>query len=246
MHSGDALNRVQVLVDREAVRPGDKPHLVGRLQRLCRAATASLPATGVGVSMMSAEGGQVMVVASNPRHEAVEELQFTMGEGPCLDAFTSRGPVLTPDLAVAARARWPGYAPEVLERGVHAVFAFPMQVGAARLGALDVYRDRTGPLPSRTLAQAMTFAEAAMVTLLDAGRELRADDALDADVLEGRLELYQAQGMVMIQLGITLPEAMARLRGYAYAHNRRVGEVARDIVARRLVIDADDGCHPDE
>jgi AmiR/NasT family two-component response regulator len=59
-----------------------------------------------------------------------------------------------------------------------------------------------------------------------------------ADVLQGgliaRAELYQAQGMLSLQLGVDLAEAMIRLRAHAYAHNRPLIDVARDIVERRL------------
>lgn len=246
--SSAALDRVWALVSRETVSSEDQPHLVGRLQRLCRAAATALPATGVGISVMS-RGSHVTFAASNADHARVEELQFILGEGPCLEAYDSRRPVLMPDLALAARTRWPGYAPAAQDHGVRAVFAFPLQVGAARLGALDVYQDRPGPLVTVAVQQALAFADVAMQTLLDAQRDTGTpdgsgepgEDAMPpAEVaLAGRLELYQAQGMVMVQLGVTLDEAMVRMRAYAYAHNRRIHDVAADIVARRLVLEGD-------
>ncbi len=211
------------------------------MQRLCRAASTALPATGVGVSVMSDQGDPATVAASDPHSATVEDLQFTLGEGPCIDAYNSGSPVMAPDLAVAARVRWPGYGPAAQEHGVQAAFAFPLQIGAARLGALDIYRDQPGSLSPETLVEALTFADAAMTGLLDAQQHSNEDDAAPAldDALDNRFELYQAQGMVAVQLGIGLRESMIRIRAFAYAQNRPLGHVADDIVARRLALETD-------
>ncbi|KGN32953.1 transcription antitermination regulator [Knoellia sinensis KCTC 19936] len=181
------------------------------------------------------------IAASNATSRALEELQFALGEGPCIDAYTSRRPVLVADLQAHGSARWPGYAPAAHDHGVRAVFAFPLQVGAARAGALDVYRDEPGPLSAESLNDAFTFADVAMDVLVDSqngdeGSKARAD--LD-DVLAYRVEVYQAQGMVMVDLGVSIDEAMARIRGYAYAENQSIGDVARDIISGKIRLDKD-------
>jgi hypothetical protein len=189
-----------------------------------------------------ADGGARGVAAvSEPAYEAIEELQFTLGEGPCLDAFVTRQPVLVPDLAREALHRWPGYAPAAHGQGMRAVFAFPLQIGAARLGVLDLFRLETGTLSAAQFREALTFAEMAVTTLLD-GQEGAppggAADGLD-DVMGQRAEVYQAQGMISVQLGIPLADALARLRAYAYSENRLLPDVAREVVARRLTFDSD-------
>jgi GAF domain/ANTAR domain len=240
--SESRYDEVWALVSAEATMPADKPEVFGWLQRLCRAAVRSLPATGVGLSLMSDDGAPTAVAASDPGSELIEDLQFTLGEGPCLAAYASGGPVLTADLTEAARTRWPVYAPAAREQGVHAVFAFPMQIGAACLGVLDVYRDRVGELSGPTLSRAMTFADVAMRSLLDA-QQLTGDADVPPgleDAMGSRLEVYQAQGMVAVQLKVSLREAMVRLRAYAYAHDRRLSDVAVDVVARRISLEADE------
>jgi ANTAR domain-containing protein/GAF domain-containing protein len=190
---------------------------------------------------MTADGVQPVAVASDPRTQALEEQQFSFGEGPCVDAFAGRRPVLEPDLGDQAGKRWPAYTPAARGQGVGAVFAFPLQVGAARLGVLNIYRDRPGTLSPGALGQALTFAEVALWVLLEGQDEARTDqpaDGLEAAV-DSRAELFQAQGMVMIQLGVSLAEAMARLRAHAYARDRRLGDIARDVVARRLQLEPD-------
>ena len=209
------------------------------MQRLCRAAARELDASGAGVSILSPQGDATVLAATGPDAEAVEQLQFTLGEGPCLDSVSLGRPVLTPDLSRAQRTRWPGYASAARDHGINAVFAFPLQLGASRLGALDVYRDQTGSLSSRDVNQGLAFAEAAMSTLLDAQAAADSEHPAFGRALDGQFELYQAQGMVQAQLGVSLQEAMARLRAHAYAQNRPLREVAADVVARRLVLEPD-------
>ena len=227
------LVAVRAMIENERPHADDDPGLVGWMQQLCRAAAHALPAIGVGVSLISEIGHQVTFATSGPTFEKIEELQFTMGEGPCIDAFASRTPVLTADLS-ACLERWPGYAPAVLDEGVRAVFAFPLQVGAARMGALDVFRETTGELPSSAFNLALAFAEVAMATLLDAQNRAGPIPSVPEQASESRFELYQAQGMVMIQLGVGLPEAMARLRAYAFTNDRVLSDVADDIIGGQL------------
>lgn len=235
----DQLARVRGLVSRESAADGDKPAVAGWLQRVCRAAVRDLPAMGVGISILSSGSDPIPVAASGDTSVLVEELQFVMGEGPCIDAYASRSPVLVPDLSATAATTWPGYAPAAHGHGVRAVFAFPLQVGAARLGAFDVYRDHVGGLSPQALSRALTFAEVAMQGLLDAGTQNQDTGDLFEEVDGNRLEVYQAQGMVMAQLGVGAEEALMRLRAYAYTHERRAVDVARDVIARKLRLESD-------
>jgi len=242
MTSGDHTDEVLTLVADEPAEVDDMPALVGRLQRLCRAAQRDLPASGVGVSMVSEAGGLLTAAASSPDSARVEELQFTMGEGPCLSAFASRRPVLVPDLSQAATTTWPGYGPAAHDHGVRAVFAFPLQIGAARIGALDVYRNEPGALSSWALSRALTYADVAMQTVLEEQEAVAGDgDPLWTDGDHTQFEVYQAQGMVMIQLGVDATEALSRIRAYAYANDLRLDQVAEDIIGRRLSLEPD---HP--
>ncbi len=182
-----------------------------------------------------------VAAASDPVSRALEELQFTVGEGPRADAHDARRPVLETDLGVGGMLRWPGYAPAAYQAGVRAVFAFPLQVGAARLGVLDVYRRQAGSLSAVSLAQALTFAEVAVQQILDAQAHAAAGQVADglAEALGYRHVVYQAQGMVMAHLGCSLVDAMARLRAHAYTTDRLLTDVARDVVAGRLRVEAD-------
>jgi len=237
----DQLARVVALIAQQPASPDAGDGVAGFLQRLCVAATRALAASGAGLSVMAEDGIRGMTTASDKATERIEDLQFVLGEGPCIDAFAARRPVLIPDLADGATRRWPGYAPAAYDGGVRAVFAFPLQVGAGRLGVLDVFRARPGPLTADELARALTFADVAVTTLLDGQADARpgaAADGLD-DAMDSRAALFQAQGMVMVQLGVSLAEALARMRAYAYSRDLPLFEVARDVVHRSLRFDRD-------
>jgi hypothetical protein len=239
----DQLARVVALIAQQPSDPDAGDGVAGFLRRLCAAAVPALAASGAGLSVMADKEVRGLTTASDPAAERIEDLQFVLGEGPCIDAFATRRPVLVPDLADGPIGRWPGYTPAARDAGVRAVFAFPLQVGAGRLGVLDVFRARPGPLSADELRQALTFAEVAVTTLLDgqsAAPPGTAADGLD-EAMDSRAELFQAQGMVMVQLGISITDALARIRAYAYAENRPLADVASDIVARRLHFDRD---HP--
>jgi hypothetical protein len=221
-------------------------HLIGRqppglelLQRICLAVVEGLPAFGSGISVMTADGTRGVCAASDPASEGIEELQFVLGEGPCIDAFAERRPVLTADLSETANHRWPVYAAAAQKAGIRAVFAFPLQVGAARLGVMDIFRERTGALTTDQLRTALTFAAVTVEALLDMQQDGLTHDDSGTPALDvgRRAELFQAQGMVMMQLGVSISEALVRMRAHAYAENRRLDDVARDIVNRRLRLD---------
>ena len=232
----DRAAAVRRLIGQQPFGPGG---VAGLLERVCRAAASALSASGTGISVMTDDGTRGVSAASDPDSARREDLQFVLGEGPCVDAFTSRRPVLVPDLAGDQLTRWPFYGPAAQRDGLRAVFAFPLQIGGARLGVLDVFRTRAGALTVDELGDALTFADVTVAALLDRQERAGASGAVDdlSSAVEHRAELFQAQGMVMVQLGLSLGAALARMRAYAYAENRSLDEVARDVVARRLHFD---------
>src|SRR5207247_946645 len=128
---------------------------------------------------------------------------------------------------------WPTFREAADGLGVRAVFAFPLHLGAASLGALTLYHFEIGPLDGPDLATAVRLSDAASLALLDLIVGISATEpsaARDAEYY--RSEVYQAAGMVMEQLGVSIEVAMVRLRSHAFAAGRPTGEVARDIVRR--------------
>ncbi len=197
--------------------------------------------TGIAVSVLAVEGVGELVWRTDGTSVGLDNLQFTLGEGPSQDAGASGELVLEPDLAAVPVQRWPVFTPAALELGVRAVFAVPLQIGAIRIGVLLAHRDEPGPLAGRTLADLLAFAQAATDALL--GSAIGASEPRWlADQPPGyRAEVHQATGMISAQLGVGQAEALVRMRAYAFSHQRAVAEVAADVVGRRLRLDEDPG-----
>ncbi|MDO5752074.1 MAG: GAF and ANTAR domain-containing protein [Arthrobacter sp.] len=185
---------------------------------------------------MTSKGPLGILAATDGPAGILEELQFTLGEGPCIDASVSRRPVLQPELGRTGYSRWPGFTAGALEAGVKAVFAFPLQVGGIRIGVLDLYRDAEGDLGNGELVEALAFADAAVSVLLHLQAEAGPDNihpALLSGVMS-RSEVHQATGMLSAQHGVSLAQALLMLQGRAYSSDRPILDIARDVLARRL------------
>lgn len=210
--------------------------------RLCDACVAGLPGVGgAGLAVMTSLPAQQVRYASDPVSSRVEELQVVLGEGPCMDAYAAGSPVLATDLNDAFwLRRWPAFAPAAIGAGAHAVFALPLQVGAVRLGVIDLYRAGPGALDGDELAEALAYADAATELLLAEhlpGGQLPGS----AQLFTHRAVVHQATGMVSAQLSIPIADAFLRLRAHAYASDLGLDHVATEVVARRVRFDDGDG-----
>lgn len=204
--------------------------------RLCQVCAEATSMTGAGIMLMSGPVQRGSVCSTDNVSALIEQLQYALGEGPCVDAYALDHPVIEPDLAEPRQPRWPAFAAPALAAGVRAVFGFPLQVGAVRLGALNLYRDRPGGLTDDQHADALAMADIAAQALLvlqsnaPPGR-LAAELEAGADF---RYVVHQAAGMVAVQLGIGVGDALVRLRAHAFGNSQALPEVARDVVDRRL------------
>jgi hypothetical protein len=212
---------------------------VGRMpQRLVSACAHALPVTGVALVLMADAGPAGTVAATDATAGTMEDLQFTLGEGPCVESSGTGRPVLQPDLARTGPAPWPGFSAAALEAGIVAIFALPLRVGAIRLGVLDLYRDAVGELSADELADALSYADAAIAVLLHLHAQGRAGGAQLGwvPVIEDRAEVHQASGMVSVQAGVGLGDALVLLRARAFASERAVVQLARDVLARVVIL----------
>lgn len=204
---------------------------------LCGSCSDHLGVTGVGMALMSEAGHQGVVGATDGTAKTMEDLQFTLGEGPCVDSSHEGRPVLQPDLGRTAPALWPAFGPAVLEAGIAAIFAFPLQVGGIRLGVLDLYRDTSGNLEGTEYRDALLYADAAVALLLHLQGQMEPGGGLHphlADSVGNRSEVHQATGMIAVQAVVGLAEALLLLRAHAFTADRSILDVALDVVHRRL------------
>lgn len=205
-----------------------------QVSRLC---VERLDIEGAGVAMATAAGNRAVICATDERASRIEDLQFTLGEGPCVDAFEHGHAVLVPDLhepGDLAVERWPTFMTEAGALGVRAVFALPLRIGAISIGAVDFYRTRPGVLTVGDLALAWMAADAIAASLLTGtlASPLGASD--DPLVPPYDVHIHQATGMVQVQLGVEAKQALLQLRARAFAESRPLTEVCADVVARRL------------
>jgi hypothetical protein len=212
-------------------------------KKLCDVCVEVTEMTGAGIMLMSGDVPRGSVCSTDEVSALIEDLQYGLGEGPCVDAYNQDRPVLEPDLARPREARWPAFAGAALEAGARAVFGFPLQVGAVRLGALNLYSALPGSLTDNQHADALVMADVAAqaVLLMQANAppgEIAAELEADADF---RYVVHQASGMVAAQLGVSVGVALIRLRAYAFGNDRPLADVAEDVVARRLRFDASSG-----
>ena len=205
-------------------------------KRLCATSADVTGMSGAGIMLMSDEGPRGSLCVSNPVSDLIEQLQYTLGEGPCLDAYAEDRPVLEPDLAEPVTRRWPAFSGPAVDAGVRSIFGFPLRVGEVRLGALNLYSHVAQALTDEQHADALVVADIAAQTVL----MLQADappGAVSIELEAGadfQLVVHQAAGMVAVQLDIPVHDALVRLRAHAFAHERPLPDVARDVVARKL------------
>jgi diguanylate cyclase (GGDEF)-like protein len=136
------------------------------LDRLVTRVVDVLPITGAGVTLMAPGLQPQYVAASDPSARRYEELQTELGEGPCLEAFSTGVAISVSDLR--DEQRFPAFSPRAIQSGLAAVFTFPLRHGDVRLGALDLYRGTPGPLSPDSMVDAQTLADVAAVYLINA------------------------------------------------------------------------------
>lgn len=206
-------------------------------ERICQLCVDGLDVDGAALSLLTGSVSRKTLWATDATAELLEDLQFTLNEGACMEAAATGCPVLVPDLRERAEvAHWPIFAAAVAEQtNIGALFALPLQWGTVNLGVLDLYRLAPGGLSEMQRRDALSATDTAALMMLaqrtdpvDGGGEW-----LDHS-LGNRAEIHQATGMVLVQLGVSPQDALARMRAYAFVEQRLLIDVARDVVSRQL------------
>jgi hypothetical protein len=204
-------------------------------EQVCRAYVVGLDVDGAAISLAPASTSSQTLCATDATAELLEDLQFSLGEGACVEAAVTGRPVLVADMRHTTEvSRWPTFAAAVVEQSeVGALFAVPLQWGTINLAVLDLYRKAPGSLSDAQLRDVMSAAHMAALMFLGVRTDPGRGGWLDRSWY-GRAEIHQATGMVLVQLGVSATEALARLRAYAFAEQRLLSDVAHDVVSGRL------------
>lgn len=201
------------------------------IARICATCIEDVHVDGGGVSVLTSRGFSGTVWVSDAIAGRVEELQFSLGEGPCFDAVATREPVLVPDLGAPGGGadRWAGFRAEAMSSGIGAIFGLPLNVGAFTLGAFDLYRRQPGPLTQNELHRARDAAEATSNALLDLNPEQAVTEPPGGTY---HWVVHQAAGMITQQLGVPIKDAMVHLRATAFTDGIPIDELAAQVVDR--------------
>lgn len=228
--AGDSVGDVRAAL---LLALGDSGDGMDAIARLGRMAVRMLPVDGASISLMTDTDRRETLFTSDETVLRIEALQFSLGEGPCSEAFLTRRPVLIADLDDATLTAWPIFAAEMTGEPVTAIFAFPLISGATSLGVLGLYRARPGWLSTADIAIALQVVDVVTLALIEMNIDA-SDMSWWTDLPTNRAQIHQATGMLIAAFDISADHALARLRGYAYTTGRLVDDVADDLVARRL------------
>jgi hypothetical protein len=234
--SADARARFLAAVEQIADRDGDGA------RRLCGACVLALPVRRAGIVLSMSGAGLEFLSGSDRLAERLEWTQITLGQGPAFDAIGRGVPISIPDLT-KAEGLWPAFLAEISGHAIGGMYALPLQIGAIKVGALDLYCDVGAPLVTAEFADAVAISELLTAVLLNTDRDGRLPDSLGSwwNQPLGTREVHQATGMVMAQLGTDARTAYVRLQGFAFGNNLLLTDVANDIVNRRLRLHPDQG-----
>jgi GAF domain-containing protein len=236
--SGGPAGRRESLLAQVFVRLADtlveEFDVVEFLHRLSADSVAVLSAEAAGVMLADPRGELRLIASSEERMRILELFEIQGAQGPCLDAFGSGKTVQA--TAAEGRIRWPQFASQASAVGFRVMCAVPLQVRSKVIGALNLFRGTDEPFSDGDLEIAQAMAEIAAIALIPE-RALRERTIVTEQLkaaLRSRVVIEQAKGMLAEYLTTTVDEAFQLLRSYARNHNRKLTDVASDVVKRQI------------
>jgi len=213
--------------------------VVDVLTRLADGCVDVLDVGAAGIMLVAPEGDLRVLASSSEAMRVLELYELQSQEGPCLDCFRTGEPVANSDLAVE-NGRWPRFAAEALAAGFRSVHALPMRLRGAVIGALNLFNVDTGEMRQSDVDAAQALADVATIAVLQhrAAHEAHILNEHLSHALNSRIVIEQAKGIVAERGGLDMEQAFARLRDHARAHNRRLADVAREVIDGNLGIPA--------
>jgi hypothetical protein len=210
---------------------------------LCSVAAEFSELSGAGIVLLSAGPQYTSYCASDELARNLVDIEVTLLEGPGVDACTSNVAVDSGDLLSHGNGRWLAYAPAAMEIGARAVFGFPVGIGAIRIGALILYRDRPGPLSDLQESDGYLLASVVGRSIL-ATRAGAPSNELASELglaLSLDFSVHQAAGMVAVQGGFDLATALVALRAHAFGSGVSMTTLAGRVVRRETAYDPESG-----
>ena len=211
--------------------------VVDLLQRLVDECISLFDAAAAGILLLSPAHELEVIVSTSERSELVELMQLRVGAGPCVEAATT-GKVVSVDDIDAISDRWPAFAADARASGFSSIHAIPLRLRDSTLGSLNLLRDEPGALNAADAAAAQALADIATISILQQ-RLVEESELAQAQLqraLDSRVVIEQAKGYLAQRRNIDMDEAFARIRSHARSTEARIGVIAADIIAGRLVL----------
>jgi GAF domain-containing protein len=204
------------------------------LVRLTGHATAVLDAAGAGIMLESRDGSLDFAAASCPAVTEIERHQDHVRSGTCHEAFVTNTTITVDD--IEATDRWPTYRAKALELGLRSVIGVPLNAHGQTIGVLNVYRPEPGPWSSDDVEACEILAAMGAGYILHAN-QLRASQELAEqlqEALDSRAIIERAKGLLMATEQVDAETAFKGLRQASMDANRKLRDIARDIVDRHV------------
>jgi hypothetical protein len=186
-------------------------------------------ADGAGLTMLEDDRAQTVVATADFVH-AVDDVQYGLGEGPCLLAVSSRRTQTSGSLG--GEARWPRFGPRVGRMGVHSVLSLPLLLPDRVVGAMNVYAHTKEAFGPQAVRIGELFAGPAAVSVYNAQILARSQQLADQlrEALTNRAVIDQALGIIRSRTGAGPDEAFDRLRAMSQSQHVKVAELAEGLV----------------
>jgi GAF domain-containing protein len=206
-----------------------------------------LDISAAGIMLVTAERELRLITSSSEAMRLVELFELQSEEGPCPDCYRTGEAVVSADL-VAERSRWPRFAPIAIDAGFLAVEALPMRLRRNVIGAFNVFQTRPRSLNVEDLVVAQALTDIATIGVLQHQASVSAHAVNEqlSQALSSRIVIEQAKGVVAERERLDMDGAFGRLRNHARNHNRRLVDVAGEIVDGTLSAGALDLPRPSE
>jgi hypothetical protein len=223
IHASHA-NRLRTVADAHGQQP--------QLPRFMASVAEVAHADGAAVTLFSPGLVETLTVVSDHAAKAAQDLEFAIGEGPARDTVTYCRPVRA--AGTRLRRRWPNYGSAVERLGIHSVAAVPVELTGTPLGALTLF----GPHQHDDFDTLLMLGATVAAMLVPEGEPVSTDEGVPPCPLlaeaDHRAVVHQAAGVVSVQIGCTVPDALALIRARAFADDIPIESVASDIVEHRL------------
>ncbi len=200
------------------------------LTRVARYAVNAIPgADGAGLTLLEDNRADTIVATADFVRQ-VDDIQYTMGEGPCISAARESRTFSSGSLG--GEQRWPRFGPRVARLGVHSVLSLPLVTPDGVFGAMNVYAHAKGAFDDHSINVGELFSVPAAIAVQNAqvlAQAKRLATNLQA-ALTSRAVIDQAMGIVMSRTGCTASEAFERLKVRSQAEHVKVAAVAQSVV----------------